>query len=637
MVRLSLLLQILAYVVAILGVAPLYLHLAWPAQLLLAGALAAGIAGDRRGRPLLPATATTLLGLALLVWYGAQISRSNLVTPVINILAALLAVRLLSEKSPRNLLQLFLLAIFALAASSLLSLSVAFFVFLVPVVATVTVGLVLLCFEQHDPALRLASPAARRLLGVSLLLPAGSLLLMLFFFVILPRTQHPFWNFLNASGEAVSGFSDTVEPGSVTTLAALRKPAFRIQGPELPQQLLYWRGIVLNRINGHAWHRVPPPERQPERVAGRDAVLLTYYPEPRRARYLPLLDAPLAVGGIRVRRDNDQIYTAQVPLDRRLEYSGRSAPGASRLAAADLDLAFYLQTPATVAPQLRAIAEQIRRDAPTAAERIDRLEAFFLAQELQYRLSDLPQGDDPLVAFLLVERSGYCELFASSFALLLRLAEVPARLVGGYLGGSYNPLGGYYLVNEAAAHVWVEALVDGEWRRLDPTRLATNAATPFSAAGGSDSIGAWAQLGDTVDYYWNRAVITYDFERQFEMTRATGEQLRSLQWGASLARERLGLVGGGVLLIGAGWLLWRRSRISAEERLLRAYLKAVQRRYGLAELPVSLPLQQLAEQVDDPLCREFARIYGAAIYRGRRLTAAERGRLRGLLRALRRR
>lgn len=636
MVRLESILRLLAYTVAILGVAPLYPHLALPVQGLLVFALGAGLLGDRRGAPLLPAPAPTLLGLAALLWYGSQIGRDNLVAPLANILALLLALRLATEKSARNYLQLFLLALFALAASSLFSLGFVFLFFLVPVVTAIAVGLVLLCFYQHDPALRLAAAPLRRLLRVSLLLPAGSLLLMLFFFAILPRTQHPLWNVLNASEVSVSGFSETVEPGSVAALATVRATALRVQGPELPPEELYWRGIVLNRIEGTSWVRVASPEQRPERPGRGDSVQLTYYPEPRRTRYLPTLDLPLTLEGVRVRPSGDRLFVAQTPLDRRVEYSARSTPQVALQAAADLDRHFYLQVPAEVAAPLRELAERVRREGATAAARIERLEAFYRSQQLQYRLSGLPQGDEPLVTFLFVERAGYCELFASSFALLLRLADVPARLVGGYLGGRYNPLGGYYVIGEDAAHVWVEALVDGEWRRLDPTRLAVNAGASFSAAGGGASIGSWEQLRDTLDYYWNRAVITYDLDRQFELARETRVQLRRLRWDGEWPFGGWLLLGGGVLVLGGGWLFWWRRRGTAEERLLRAYLRAVRRRFGLKEIPASLPLQRLAEQLDDPRCRAFAQRYGAAIYRGRRLSAADRALLWQLVRELRR-
>ena len=44
--------------------------------------------------------------------------------------------------------------------------------------------------------------------------------------------------------------------------------------------------------------------------------------------------------------------------------------------------------------------------------------------------------------FLFDEKRGYCEHFASAMAVMARSAGIPARVVTGYGGGSYNPFTG---------------------------------------------------------------------------------------------------------------------------------------------------------------------------------------------------
>ena len=59
---------------------------------------------------------------------------------------------------------------------------------------------------------------------------------------------------------------------------------------------------------------------------------------------------------------------------------------------------------------------------------------------------------------------------AASFATLMRLAGIPARVVVGYLGGEYNELGHFVLVRQADAHAWCEVWLPGNgWMRVDPT------------------------------------------------------------------------------------------------------------------------------------------------------------------------
>lgn len=633
MVRIRTLLNTLVWVVVVLGVAPLYPYLGRPAQLAIPLALLLAVAGERRPGLLLRPALATLFSFLCFGFYAVQIHRDYLVEPVINILGLLLAVRLVTEKSGRNFLQLFVLALFALAASSLVSLSVAFFFFLVPEVIAVVVGLVLLCFYAEDPGLGLDKVAALRVLGVSLLLPAGSLLLMFFFFAILPRTQQPLWNFLNPADAAVAGLSESVEPGSVSTLATVRTPVFRVESEELGQDQMYWRAIVLNRPEGRAWVRQVPKIAEPERVSGGRAVAQKIVVEPRRERFLPALDIPRELVGVRARDEGDRVFVTSRRPDQRLNYSAISLVGGDLLAAWTTKVRpeEYLTLPAELSPRLRAAGERIGREGQTAAERIALTEALFRELKLSYATTDLPRSEDPLDEFLFVGKRGYCEYFASSFALLLRQAGVPTRLVGGYLGGSYSALGGYYIITDDKAHVWVEALVDDRWRRIDPSRFAGNATVAFGVER-QQGLSTTAQLLDAIDYYWNQLVITFDFGKQLELLQRGRSGVRELRFELRPGWAWLALLGG-LLLAGAGWRLWRWWRTPVAERLLKAYRRALVRRYGeAAGTREEEGLEALAQRLDDPACAEFAKIFGGALYRDRLLMREERRRLRALIR-----
>lgn len=633
MVRLSSLLNLLSYAAAALGVAPLFLYLDRPVQIVLPLALAAGVFCDRRGRYPISGGVVTLLSLVCFFLYAAQISRENLIEPVVNLLALLLAVRLVTEKSGRNTLQIFVLAVFALASSSLLTLSVAFFAYLVLLVTGVTVGLVLLSFHAVDPQLVLSRRQAGRIVGVALVLPAVSLLLMLAFFVILPRTQYPLWNFLNPAAAATAGFSEQVQPGSVASIAAVKQVAFRVECERLPREELYWRGIVLNTPAGSSWVRQTPPANERQRVSGGREVVQTVYPEPKADSYLLALDRPRDLSGIQKSVAADNTFRATRPLDRRVKYTAVSLAGGDFEAVGPLDRDFYLAVPPHLSERVRQVAAGIAARGAGAGERIALLEAFFGDQQLAYATTDLPAGEDPVDAFLFEKKRGYCEFFASSFALLLRLSGVPARLVGGYYGGEYNELGGYYLVTEDAAHVWVEALVEGRWVRLDPSRLAHNAAASLLAPRGR-GLSTGRRLLDSVDYFWNRAVVAYDLASQLQLLQQTNRQLRQFKVDFNVKTAGIYLMAS---LAGAAALiaLARRSRRSREERILLKFLRRLRKKHQLEAIPATTGLQALAEQLDDPVCREFAEIYGGGIYRDRKLTEEELKRLRALVRQLR--
>lgn len=628
-------LELLTYASCILGVAPLYLYLQPLAQVAAPAALVLGIACDRRDRYPLGRHAATLLSLLLFAWYATRIDRTVLVEPVVNILVLLLAIRLVTAKTGRNYLQIFLLAIFALAGSSLLSLNLLFLPALVLLVLCVTIGLVLLCFFGSDSTITLRWNELRSVLGTAVLLPAGSLLLMLFFFAILPRTEHPLWNFLNPAAAASSGFSQTVSPGAFASNAANPELVFRVESEELPPEELYWRGTVLNRLQENTWVREEPPTGEQERLRGGRPIEQTIYLEPQSDRFLFALDLPREVTGIRSRVSSDRVSKLPAATRKRVSYQAISLLGARLEPVGKVDTDFYLQLPAQTSERLRATAASLAAGSRDAAEKVSRTEAFFRAQQLNYATDDLPGPAAPIDEFLFTKKRGYCEFFASSFAILLRLEGVPARLVGGFFGGTRSEFGGYYTLTGAAAHVWVEALVDGRWQRLDPSRLAQNGAAILAAAGSRPQ--SWSRsLRDVAEYYWTRVVITYDLGSQLNLARDTGRKLRALRPGQLAAPDFL-LPGAILLFLAGGIWLGRRWRIPLERRLAQRFLRLAARRYHLGEIPATVGLESLARRLKDPRCTEFVAILSRALYRDRRLSPVERQRLQVLLKALRRR
>jgi hypothetical protein len=53
---------------------------------------------------------------------------------------------------------------------------------------------------------------------------------------------------------------------------------------------------------------------------------------------------------------------------------------------------------------------------------------------------------------------------------MARSVGIPARVVTGYQGGEFNPMGGYFIVRQSDAHAWSEVWLEGQgWQRIDPT------------------------------------------------------------------------------------------------------------------------------------------------------------------------
>ena len=635
MVAIRALLDRLAAVAAGLCLAPVAPFLDRPVLLLACAAVVGGLWCGHHDRYPLHPLAATLLSLAGVAGYALQISRIEVATPVVHALVVLLAARLLTGKQSRDYLQIFVLALFILAGSSLLALEASFLLYLVLLVTVVTVSLMLLTVFVTDPRLVLPHRELWRLLRVALLMPAAALVLMLGFFVILPRTAHPLWNFLNPAGPAVAGLSESLNPGAFAELVSVKTPAFRAEVPELPPEQLYWRTIVLNQPEGNRWVRREPPPGESARIAGGRPLTLTIYSEPRRDPYLATLEHALLVGGVRSQSAADWIYRRPAAGEQRFRFTVQAALGGELRAGSRTERGFYLTVPARVSPRVAAAAAEIAARGTGSSDRLAALAAFFRERRLTYARDDLPAGPDPLEAFLFEKRRGYCEYFAAAYVTLARLAGLPARLVGGYYGGEYNALGGYYLVTEDAAHVWVEVLTDtGVWQRVDPSQWASNAGSTFGARR-SAGLTSLQRLTDTVNYFWIQGVVVFDLNRQIELWREARSAWGGLRT-ASLRGDWL-VLGGGLLVAGAALVVGLRRyrrRQSREARLVAALRARSRRRLGMEAGLESLTLGELAERLNSDACREFARIYQGAVFRDRRLSDAECKHLRDLLRRI---
>jgi hypothetical protein len=119
---------------------------------------------------------------------------------------------------------------------------------------------------------------------------------------------------------------------------------------------------------------------------------------------------------------------------------------------------------------VRELAQSWTSQNPDPRAIVNNALQFFRTQGFHYSLLPGEYRKDDLEQFLFHRRVGFCEHYAASFATLMRLAGIPARVVVGYLGGEYNDLGGFFLVRQADTHAWCEVWFPGNgWRRVDPT------------------------------------------------------------------------------------------------------------------------------------------------------------------------
>ncbi len=445
---------------------------------------------------------------------------------------------------------------------------------------------------------------APRLAILTAFIAVGTLALTGFLFFMLPRTANAALGHLIQRGMYLPGFSNRVALGEIGEFKLDSTPIMRVRFFTRDNRWeTRWRGGALIHFDGRQW--TSPAQSgeliRLERGMARLADVRQLRRPGRRVRY-------------RVDRkpiDSDALFFAGIPehlemnamaLRRTSEGSYRLGPGETT-ATQYLAVAYfetepyetardqppvppaigerYLQLP-PLDPRIPTLADAWTREAPTALGKARAIEARLRA-EYGYTL-DLTGNvsGDPLAHFLFERRRGHCEYFASAMAVLLRSAGIPARMATGFLGGTFNPISGQYVVRASDAHAWVEAFLPGwGWATFDPTPPDTNAPR-FSL---------WSHLNmyfDAADTLWQDWVVTYDLGRQvllaerieragrgwrFDWQSRLGAAASTARRAGEWAREH-GWVFGIPLLVAAaaGWWgpgLWRALQVRRRIRSLR--------------------------------------------------------------------
>lgn len=166
-----------------------------------------------------------------------------------------------------------------------------------------------------------------------------------------------------------------------------------------------------------------------------------------------------------------------------------------------------------VPPEVEALARRIVGD-ETDPERQATLIENYLSSNFRYVADPASIGRTMSVdQFLLRDRVGHCEYFAAGMVALMTSLDVPSRIAGGYYGGRYNPLGGYYAIRREDAHAWTEVWNGERWVTYDstPATLRPGAATQSTVR--EYLVG----LADSMTFIWDRYVLTFSLGDQVSL------------------------------------------------------------------------------------------------------------------------
>jgi transglutaminase-like putative cysteine protease len=100
-------------------------------------------------------------------------------------------------------------------------------------------------------------------------------------------------------------------------------------------------------------------------------------------------------------------------------------------------------------------------------------------KQCSYSLTIKNEGEiNALENFLFVEKSGYCEFYASAAAMLCRELGIPSRIAFGWSGGKFYQESDLFVFRSKDAHAWTEVYLEGYgWVIYDTTPSSANAVT----------------------------------------------------------------------------------------------------------------------------------------------------------------
>jgi len=544
---------------------------------------------------------TLAVGAAVATWlsYGRLFGRDAGVT----LLIVMAAMKLLEMRTQREVVLAIYLGFFLVMTNFLFSQSIPLGLYLLACVWLFVATLVGFHRVGRTPTIR------------ERLVPAGALLLqslplMAVFFLLFPRVQGPLWALPQDARAGTTGLSDSMTPGNISQLIQSDALAFRVQFEDRipPFTTLYWRGPVMWAFDGGTWKMTEfSPMGTLNYAKAQQPVKYAITVEPHGKHWLFALDVPGNVPpGASIRHDL-QIRSVR-PVDARMrydmvsyldyEYGERLNAGFKRFALA-LDES---RNPRTI-----ALGRQWQRELADPAAIVNRAFQYF-NREFTYTLEPPALGPvHPYDEFLFDTKRGFCEHYAGSFALLMRAAGIPSRIVTGYQGGEVNPFNNELIVRQADAHAWVEIWLEGRgWIRVDPT----GAVSPLRVEGGVNAafgpIGAMSSLiaadkfgilssihygWQLVNSQWDQWIVGYNVDRQRQFLASLGMGT-TIDW-RSLA---MWLVGGTFLaggLIAVGLLL--RDLPRRGEASLVAWRRFCQKlsAVGLARAPHEGPVDYL--------------------------------------------
>ncbi|MCS7163509.1 MAG: DUF3488 and transglutaminase-like domain-containing protein [Thermodesulfovibrio sp.] len=446
----------------------------------------------------LPEWVLNIISIILIVFPFLGLSSNDILMPSIESLTLILSVRFLGKKTSREYFQIYLLSMLLLGGSSLFDISWMFLIRLILMLILTIFAMLLLTYVKEVGNDFIGLERLLNLMNFAIFIAIVSIPLSAFFFIILPRTPVPLVDI--GLSKAKTGFSSTVNLGSIREIEEDNNIVMRVKMKQIPEKELYWRVITFDTFDGRVWQK-KLFEMSKSSIYG-EKISYTIILEPLTEKYLPTLDYPVSVSTKNLIYEYPGTYKIAFSLEKTMKYDAVSFINYKLTESNPSSI--YLKIPPNITEKIKTLTNNITSQASNKKEIAESIIRFL--SNYQYSLKDLPVGENSIEEFLFNKKKGNCEYFATAMVLMLRIKDIPARVVGGFRGGTYNSFGGYYIIRASDAHLWVEAWIDGQWLRFDPSgkisRKTENIVFYF------------------IDYIWNSIVLDYDIRSQLRLVKS---------------------------------------------------------------------------------------------------------------------
>ncbi len=468
----------------------------------------------------------------------------------VSLLAFLAGFKIFEIKQERDFYVSCFLGYFLVITNFLYTQTIGTAIYMACTVLVMTLSLVLF----NDTQGKLSAKTSAKI-AAALLLQSIPVMLVLFF--LFPRISGPLWGMPDDAHSGQTGINDEMSPGSISQLIQSNKVAFRadFQNTKPEQSQLYWRGPVLLHTDGTTWSRGKSEYHGAISLQTlSEPVSYTITLEPHNKEWLYALDMPGQNPGLEIGQSwmtSDFQLLTRNPVTRRIRYDMTSYPEYKITELHDDELKIAIQLPKQQHNRTKELVHQWQKEGLSKDQIINRALRLFNEDNFYYTLRPPLLEIDRVDEFLFETKQGFCEHYASAFAVMMRAAGIPARIVLGYQGGEYNPVGDYFVVHQRNAHAWTEIWRQKQgWVRIDPTAAVSplRIIEGIESALPNDILGMplifsqstlarklWQRLShrwDAVNNQWNQWVINYGQERQREFLGQFG--LEDINWSSMI-------------------------------------------------------------------------------------------------------